>query len=152
HDHQPDRHASDGTGPEPGPGPAPGRPLGSGLVRALTIADGRLELAERPIPEPAAGQVVVRVQGAGLNRADLLQVAGRYPPPAGAPADIPGLEFAGVVERVAADVSSPAIGDAVFGVVAGGAQAEYLAVAAAHCAPVPAGLDLVAMGGVPEAF
>jgi NADPH:quinone reductase-like Zn-dependent oxidoreductase len=67
-------------------------------MRALTIAAGRLEIAERPRPEPGPGQVLVRVAGAGLNRADLLQAAGRYPAPPGVPPDIPGMEFAGVVE------------------------------------------------------
>src|SRR3974390_2648368 len=86
-------------GPRPQPVPRPGRapptPLGSGLVLALTIAEGRLEPAERPVPEPGAGEVLVRVAGAGLNRADLLQRAGRYPAPAGAPPHVPGLELAG---------------------------------------------------------
>jgi putative PIG3 family NAD(P)H quinone oxidoreductase len=112
-------------------------------VRALTILDGRLEIAERPRPEPGPGQVLVRVAGAGLNRADLLQAAGRYPAPPGVPPDIPGMEFAGVIETT---------GERVCGIVGGGAQAEYLVVHASHCAPVPEGLDLVTMGGVPEAF
>jgi NADPH2:quinone reductase len=125
-------------------------------VRLITIVEGRLEIAERPVPEPLPEEVVVRVHGAGLNRADLLQRAGHYPAPSGVPADVPGLEFAGVVERVGASVASIdntlAEGARVFGITAGGAQAEYVAVHASHCAPVPDGLDLVAMGGVPEAF
>jgi NADPH2:quinone reductase len=121
-------------------------------VRAITIVDGRLELADRPRPEPAPDGVVVRVHGAGLNRADLLQRAGRYPPPPGVPVDIPGMEFAGVVEAIGADVTTRAVGDRVFGITGGGAQAEYVAAPAVHCAIVPENLDLVAMGGVPEAF
>jgi NADPH:quinone reductase len=121
-------------------------------MRALTIVDGGLEVAERPMPTPGADQALVRVHGAGLNRADLLQRAGHYPPPPGVPADIPGLEFAGEVAGVGAAVRALAPGDRVFGVTAGGAQAEYVAVHASHCAPVPDGLDLVRMGGVPEAF
>ena len=121
-------------------------------MRAITIADGTLVLAECDVPEPGAGQVLVRVHGAGCNRADLLQRAGHYPAPPGVPADVPGLEFAGVVEAAGPDVTHLAPGARVFGIVAGGAQAEYLTVPAAHCAPVPDGLDLVAMGGVPEAF
>jgi putative PIG3 family NAD(P)H quinone oxidoreductase len=121
-------------------------------VRALTIADGRLLLAERPIPDPEPDGVVVRVYGAGLNRADLLQRAGGYPAPPGAPADVPGVEFAGRVHTVGANVRNPQIGERVFGLVGGGAQAEYVAVPARHCAPVSETLDLVAMGGVPEAF
>jgi putative PIG3 family NAD(P)H quinone oxidoreductase len=121
-------------------------------VRAITIAEGRLQLAERPVPDPAADGVVVRVHGAGLNRADLLQRAGHYPAPPGVPADIPGMEFAGIVEAVGTNVETPAIGDRVCGITAGGAQAEYVAIPARHCAAVPEHLDLVTMGGVPEVF
>ncbi len=121
-------------------------------MRAITIVEGHLEVAERPVPEPGPGEVVVRVHGAGLNRADLLQRAGRYPSPPGWPADIPGMEFAGVVESVGAHVASHSVGDRVFGITGGGAQAEYVAVPAVHCATVPPRLDLVAMGGVPEVF
>jgi NADPH2:quinone reductase len=121
-------------------------------VRAITIVDGHLELAERPVPDPDPDGVVVRVHGAGLNRADLLQRAGRYPPPPGVPVDIPGMEFSGVVSAVAPNVATPAVGDRVFGITGGGAQAEYVAIPAVHCAPVPENLDLVAMGGVPEVF
>jgi putative PIG3 family NAD(P)H quinone oxidoreductase len=118
----------------------------------VTVVDGDLVVAERPTPVPGPGEVLVRVHGAGLNRADLLQRAGRYPAPPGAPPDIPGLEFAGVVEAAAADVGDVHLGEAVFGVTGGGAQAEFLTISAAQCARVPDGLDLVAMGGVPEAF
>jgi putative PIG3 family NAD(P)H quinone oxidoreductase len=121
-------------------------------VRAITIAEGRLELSERPVPEAAPDGVVVRVHGAGLNRADLLQRLGRYPAPPGVPADIPGMEFAGIVEAVGTNVETPAIGDRVCGITAGGAQAEYVAIPAVHCAAVPEHLDLVTMGGVPEVF
>ncbi len=123
-------------------------------MRALVIADGRLHLEARPTPEPGPGQVLVRVHGAGLNRADLAQRAGHYPAPPGAPPDIPGMEFAGRVEAHGSETGAdaPAIGEAVFGIVGGGAQAEYVVVHASHCARVPDGLDLVAMGGVPEAF
>jgi putative PIG3 family NAD(P)H quinone oxidoreductase len=114
--------------------------------------DGDLEVADRPVPEAAPDGVVVRVHGAGLNRADLLQRMGRYPAPPGVPADIPGMEFAGIVEAVGANVESPAIGDRVCGITGGGAQAEYIAVPAVHCAAVPEHLDLVTMGGVPEVF
>jgi putative PIG3 family NAD(P)H quinone oxidoreductase len=121
-------------------------------MRAVTVADGQLVLAERPRPEPGPSDVVVRVHGAGLNRADLLQRAGRYPPPPGLPPDIPGLEFAGVVEACGTQVTTPTPGAEVFGIVGGGAQAEYVRVPAAHCAAVPRGLDLIVMGGVPEAY
>lgn len=122
-------------------------------MRALVIQEGgRLVVEDRPVPEPAADQVLVRVHGAGINRADLLQRAGRYPAPPGAPADIPGLEFAGVVEAVGSDVTAPCAGDHVMGIVAGGGQAEYLVTAASHCARIPESLDLVEAGGIPEAF
>jgi len=121
-------------------------------VRSITIVDGRLEVADRPLPQPAADGVVVRVHGAGLNRADLLQRAGRYPAPPGVPADIPGMEFAGIVAAVGNEVSTPVPGDHVCGITAGGAQAEYVAIPAVHCAPVPDNLGLVEMGGVPEVY
>jgi putative PIG3 family NAD(P)H quinone oxidoreductase len=121
-------------------------------VRAITISDGRLEVAERPIPEADSDGVVVRVHGAGLNRADLLQRRGHYPAPPGVPADIPGMEFSGIVEAAGASVETPAIGDRVCGITGGGAQAEYVTIPAAHCAAVPEHLDLVTMGGVPEVF
>jgi NADPH:quinone reductase len=121
-------------------------------VRALTITDRRLVIEERPTPEPTGDDVRVRVQGAGLNRADLAQRAGAYPPPPGVPADIPGLEFAGTVDALGAEVTALTVGDRVFGITAGGAQADYVIVPATHCARVPDALDLTAMGGVPEAF
>jgi putative PIG3 family NAD(P)H quinone oxidoreductase len=122
-------------------------------MRALVIHEGgRLVVEDRPVPEPAADQVLVRVAGAGINRADLLQRAGHYPAPPGAPPDIPGLEFAGVVEAVGSGVTHPCPGDRVMGIVAGGGQAEYITTAASHCARVPETLDIVEAGGVPEAF
>jgi putative PIG3 family NAD(P)H quinone oxidoreductase len=122
-------------------------------MRAVTFHDGGvLRVEDRPVPEPVADQVLVRVHGAGINRADLLQRAGRYPPPKGVPADIPGLEFAGVVEATGPDARTLKAGDAVMGIVAGGGQAEYLVTPEAHCVRVPAGMDTVTAGGVPEAF
>ena len=121
-------------------------------MRAAIIDDGRIEIAERPDPEARDDLVVVRVHGAGLNRADLLQLAGNYPAPAGSPPDIPGLEFAGVVEACGPEARGVEVGAQVFGIAGGGSQAEYVAIPAGQCAPVPQGLDLVAMGGAPEAF
>ena len=121
-------------------------------MRAVTIADGALHISERPVPDPAAGQLRVRVHGAGINRADLIQRLGLYPAPPGSPPDIPGLEYAGVVDACGDGVTQFAAGDHVFGIAGGGAQAEYLVVPAGQCARVPEGLDVVAMGGVPEAF
>jgi NADPH:quinone reductase-like Zn-dependent oxidoreductase len=121
-------------------------------MRAATIDNERIEIAERPDPEPRDDLVIVRVHGAGINRADLLQLAGNYPAPAGSPVDIPGLEFAGVVEARGPDAQGVEVGARVFGIAGGGAQAEKVAIPAGQCAPVPGALDLVAMGGAPEAF
>ena len=122
-------------------------------MRAVTtVGDGTIEVREHPDPTPGPGEVLVRVAGAGVNRADLLQRAGFYPAPPGSPPDIPGMEFAGTVVELGDGVERPAVGSAVFGVVGGGAQAEMVVVPAGQCATVPAGLDLTAMGGVPEAF
>lgn len=111
---------------------------------AIVVAD------DRTVPDPVADQVVVRVHGAGLNRADLVQRSGGYPAPPGVPADIPGLEFAGIVEAVGDQVRTLRPGDRVFGVTGGGAQAEYVLTVEACCVIVPANLDLVTAGGIPE--
>jgi putative PIG3 family NAD(P)H quinone oxidoreductase len=95
---------------------------------------------------------VVRVAGAGLNRADLAQRAGFYPAPPGVPADIPGLEVAGSVVALGDGVTERAVGDRVLALVGGGGQAELAAVPAAHCVTVPDRLDLVEAAGVPEVF
>jgi putative PIG3 family NAD(P)H quinone oxidoreductase len=112
-----------------------------------------LEVVDRPKPEPRGEQVLVRVRACAVNRADLLQAKGLYPAPAGAPADIPGLEFAGEVEALGPDAEGQAkVGDRVFGIVAGGAQAEYLTTHPRLLAKIPAGLEFDAAGAVPEAF
>ncbi len=121
-------------------------------MRALVVADQQLVVETRPDPEPHDGEVLVRVHGAGLNRADLAQRAGFYPAPPGWPPDIPGLEFAGEVAGLGPDIDTLAVGDRVFGLVGGGGQAEMLTVPAAHCVHVPEALDLVAAGGIPEVF
>jgi NADPH2:quinone reductase len=113
---------------------------------------GHVGLAPRVIAAPVADQVLVRVAGAGCNRADLLQRDGRYPAPPGAPADIPGLEFAGEVEAVGAGVLRLRAGDRIMGITGGGAQAEYLLVREELCVEVPASLDLLTAGAVPEAY
>ena len=94
----------------------------------------------------------MRIHGAGINRADLLQRAGFYPAPPGSPTDIPGLEFAGEIDAVGPDVPESRIGTRVFGVTGGGTQSESVVVPAPQCAPVPEGLDLVTAGGLPEVF
>src|SRR5438034_10597563 len=104
---------------------------------------------ERPKPAPAAGEVLIKVAAAGVNRPDVFQRRGRYPPPPGA-SDIPGLEVSGIVEQVAADVTEFHPGDAVCALVAGGGYAEYCTAPVPQCLPAPRGLDLVSAGAIPE--
>src|SRR5215217_7577842 len=94
-------------------------------------------------PEPNADRVRVRVHTAGLNRADLMQRRGKYPAPAGYPQNIPGLEFAGEVEAIGDAVQRWKTGDRVFGITAGGAQAEFVLVPESNLAQIPAELDWV---------
>jgi putative PIG3 family NAD(P)H quinone oxidoreductase len=114
--------------------------------------EGRLEVCEVERPAARADRVRVRVRAAGLNRADLLQKRGRYPAPPGAPADIPGLEFAGEVEQVGEEVRTWTRGQRVFGITAGGAQAEYVVVPENHLAEIPANLSFAEAACVPEVF
>ena len=111
-----------------------------------------LELQERPLPEPRAGEIRVRVRAAGLNRADLLQRRGGYPAPPGWPADIPGLEYAGEVDEIGPGVTRLRTGDRVMGLVGGGAQAECLVTPADEALPVPEGLGWPEAAAIPEAF
>jgi putative PIG3 family NAD(P)H quinone oxidoreductase len=113
---------------------------------------GRLEVCEVGRPPARADRVRVRVRAAGLNRADLLQKRGRYPAPPGAPADIPGLEFAGEVEQLGEDARAWRVGARVFGITAGGAQAEYVVVPESHLAEIPDGLSFEEAAAVPEVF
>ena len=113
---------------------------------------GRLEVCEVERPQARADRVRVRVRAAGLNRADLLQKRGRYPAPPGAPADIPGLEFAGEVEQLGEDARTWRSGQRVFGITAGGAQAEYTVVPEGHLAEIPEGLSFEEAAAVPEVF
>jgi NADPH2:quinone reductase len=121
-------------------------------MQATTIVSGAIQVREHPDPRPGRGQVLVRVRAAGLNRADLLQRDGHYPPPPGVPADIPGMELAGEVVGVGADVRGLSGGERVMGLTGGGAQAELALVDEPLLIPVPDELDWSAAGGVPEAF
>jgi NADPH:quinone reductase len=103
-------------------------------------------------PAPTADRVRVRVHAAGLNRADILQRRGHYPAPPGYPTNIPGLEFAGEVESIGDAVRSWKAGDRVFGIIAGGAQAEFVVVPESNLARIPDELDWVPAGAMPEAF
>jgi putative PIG3 family NAD(P)H quinone oxidoreductase len=111
-----------------------------------------LEVHERPTPIPRAGEILVRVRASAINRADLLQRQGLYPAPPGAPADIPGLEYAGDVAAVSSGVTRWKEGDRVFGITGGGAYAEFLTVDAETVARVPDRLDWKEAAAVPEAF
>jgi NADPH:quinone reductase len=110
-----------------------------------------LRPAERPIPAPAPGEVLIQVAAAGVNRPDLMQRMGKYPPPPGA-SDIPGLEVAGTVAAVAPGVAGWASGDRVCALVAGGGYAEYCVAPAPQCLPIPAGLTPIEAAAIPETY
>jgi NADPH:quinone reductase-like Zn-dependent oxidoreductase len=121
-------------------------------MRAATIRDGSIAVEEHPDPVPGDSDLLVRVHGAGLNGADILQLKGRYPAPPGAPQDIPGLELAGEVVECGPGVQRFEPGDRVMSIVAGGAQAELAVVHERTAMPVPEELGWDAAGGVPEVF
>jgi NADPH2:quinone reductase len=121
-------------------------------MQAVVIDDGNLMWTERPDPVPGDTELLVAVEAAGLNGADMLQRLGLYPVPPGWPADIPGMEFAGEVVRVGKNVSRHKAGDRVMAVVGGGAQATLARVDEVHAMPVPAGLAWPEAGGFPEVF
>ena len=104
---------------------------------------------ERPVPSIGAGEVLVKVAAAGVNRPDVLQRQGRYPPPPGV-TDIPGLEIAGTIEAIGPAVTSWRVGDAVCALVSGGGYAEFCAVPAPQCLPIPRGFDVTHAAGIPE--
>ena len=106
---------------------------------------------KRPVPVPGSDDVLIRVAAAGVNRPDIMQRQGRYPPPPGA-SDLPGLEVAGEVAAVGANVSSFNVGDKVTALLAGGGYAEYAVASAALCLTVPAGLSMVEAAAIPETF
>ena len=105
----------------------------------------------RPVPRPAAGELLVRVAAAGVNRPDVLQRKGAYNPPPGT-SDIPGLEIAGTVAALGEDVADWRVGDTVTALVAGGGYAGYCVAPAPQCLPVPRGYDMVRAAAVPETF
>ena len=121
-------------------------------MRAATISDGAVAVAEHPDPEPGSGEVLVRVRAAGLNGADMLQRKGAYPAPPGSPPDIPGLELAGEVAALGPDATRFAEGDRVMAIVGGGGQGELCVVHERQLMAVPDSLDWPAAGGTPEVF
>src|SRR5580704_15984071 len=110
-----------------------------------------LRAVTRAVPQPAAGEVLIRITAAGVNRPDVLQRKGLYAPPPGV-TDIPGLELAGEVVQQGADVHEPAIGSQVCALVAGGGYAQYVCAPAVQCLPVPEPLTLEEAAAVPETF
>src|SRR5919202_6499140 len=121
-------------------------------MRAATISDGSVAVADHPDPEPAKNELLVRVRAAGLNGADILQRKGAYPAPPGSPPDIPGLELAGEVVARGPGAERFGEGDRVMAVVAGGGQAELAVVHERAAMPVPGALDWPQAGGFPEVF
>jgi NADPH:quinone reductase len=131
--------------------------MASQMMRAVVIVShGGVEgLEVREVLRPLnvdADRVLVRVHAAALNRADVLQRRGLYPAPAGTVQDIPGLEFAGEVEQMGSEVRSLSVGQRVFGITAGGAQAEYAVVPESTLVEIPSNLDWAEAAAVPEAF
>jgi len=110
-----------------------------------------LRPCERPVPRPAAGEVLIEVAAAGVNRPDVLQRQGGYPPPPGA-SDIPGLEVAGTIVDLGVEVTAWSLGDRVTALVTGGGYAAYCAAPARQCLPIPQGLSLAEAAALPETF
>ena len=121
-------------------------------MRAATIRDGEVLVAEHPDPQPGAGELLIRVRAAGLNGADQLQKRGAYPAPPGSPPDIPGLELAGEVAGTGPAATRFAVGDRVMAIAGGGGQGELCVVHERQAMPVPEGLEWAAAGGFPEVF
>ncbi len=109
-----------------------------------------LQLQQRPTPQPGAGEVLIGVKAAGVNRPDVAQRKGHYPPPAGASPDIPGLEVAGIIEACGQGVSRWKRGDSVCALVSGGGYAQYALAAEGCCLPLPDTLDFVQASSLPE--
>ena len=117
----------------------------------VEIENGNLTNSTRQLPTPKRGEVLIKVAAAGVNRADILQRQGKYPPPSGA-SDIPGLEIAGEVVLVGKGVKQPSTGDKIMALVSGGGYAEYCIAPAVLCLPIPPNLELDEAAAVPETF
>ena len=122
------------------------------VVEVITVGSPEgLAVCDRPVPTVTSGELLIKVAAAGVNRADIMQRVGHYPPPSGA-SDILGLEVSGTVAVVGSGVAEWRVGDPVCALVTGGGYAEYCVVPAPQCLPVPAGIDLVDAAALPEAF
>src|SRR3981081_1411605 len=111
----------------------------------------QLKPAVRPVPRPGKGEVLIRVAAAGVNRPDVMQRQGRYPPPPGA-ADLPGLEVAGEIVEIGPETSGVSVSHKVTALLAGGGYAEYAVAAAALCLPFPEALSMVEAAAIPETY
>ena len=110
-----------------------------------------LRAVRRPVPRPVDGEVLIRVDAAGVNRPDVLQRRGHYPPPPGA-SDIPGLEVAGTIVDLGTSANRWRVNDRVCALIAGGGYAEYCVAPAAQCLPIPENVDVVSAAAIPETF
>jgi NADPH:quinone reductase len=125
------------------------------MLAAVIVRPGGpdvLEVRDVPLPVPQASEVRIRVHASALNRADILQRRGKYPAPAGVPADIPGMEFAGEVEAMGPSAQLWKLGQRVMGLVGGGAHAEYVVVHERTLAEIPSSLTWAQAAAIPEAF
>jgi NADPH2:quinone reductase len=118
-------------------------------MQAIEIVENQLNLTTRPVPSLASTQVLIQVEAAGINRPDIMQKQGVYPPPPGA-SDIPGLEVAGVIIQVGSEVSHLNIGDRVCALVTGGGYAQFCAAEADLCLPIPENFSFVQAAALPE--
>jgi len=123
----------------------------SASMQVIVAGEQQVQWQHRPQPQIAADEVLIKVAYSGMNRADLMQLAGHYPPPPGA-SDVLGLEVSGVVHAVGTDVGAFKVGDRVCALLTGGGYAEYVAVPAAQVLPVPKGMDLAQAAGICEVF
>jgi NADPH:quinone reductase len=121
------------------------------IMQAIEVQSGHLVITDRPVPAPLAGQVLIKVMTAGVNRPDIMQRKGLYPPPPGA-SDIPGLEIAGIIAGLGGNTSNLKIGGKVCALVMGGGYAEYCLASKALCLPIPENLSFVEAAGIPETF
>ena len=120
-------------------------------MRAIEINNCELQLTERPIPQPSSTEVLIKVCASGINRPDIMQRKGLYPPPPGA-SDIPGLEIAGIVTKVGNNSSNIKEGDKVCALVTGGGYAEYCLAQAELCLPIPNDFDFIQAAAIPETY
>ena len=128
------------------------------LPREMTVVEiaapggpEQLKTALRPVPQPGKDEVLVRVEAAGINRPDIMQRQGRYPPPPGA-SDLPGMEIAGEIVALGPNVSSLSVGDKIASLLPGGGYAGYAIAAAPLAMPIPKGLSMIEAAAIPETF